>query len=516
MNEHVPPVAAPVVPGLTGLTVLARGGYATVYRALQESVGRDVAVKIENRSLDTEHDRRRFMREARAAGRMSSHPHVVDLFDAGVLPDGHPYMIMELCEGSYADRLRAERLAPAEVRDIGAKIADALADAHRLGVLHRDVKPANILVSGFGEPALADFGLAVLTEMRDVSTTLEVLTPAYAPREMFRHGCEPSPAADVYSLCATLYALLRGKPPRWYEDRDPSLITLIELFDHPIPDLPGVPGELLDLLRAGMSNDQGARPTAEELRDGLGSLPLQPAPVPADDAVRVAPAPASRPRAWSMLTQPRPAGPPPEPPSAEPRSAEPPDPRKDDPEATMPHGRDRWPFLGAGVAILVLGLVFAAAAWYGTGRAIPHRAVLRSGVSPVSRSNGPIAIGGCMLRAVGAVCPTAPQCFDTLTVSAGVARARALPCTEPHTWEVFAIGILPAAVPGVGYQDIKADQAVERICNAGVLVLVDIAARMWLVDVLPPSPEAFAGGDRTFRCLAGTGPNKQSAPAFSH
>jgi serine/threonine protein kinase len=500
-----------VVPGLTGLTVLARGGYATVYRALQESVGRDVAVKIENRSLDNEHDRRRFMREARAAGRMSSHPHVVDLFDAGVLPDGHPYMIMELCEGSYADRLRAERLGPAEVRDVGAKIADALADAHRLGVLHRDVKPANILVSGFGEPALADFGLAVLTEMRDVSTTLEVLTPAYAPREMFRHGCEPSPAADVYSLCATLYALLRGKPPRWYDDRDPSLITLIELFDNPIPDLPGVPADLLDLLRAGMSNDPGGRPTAEELRDRLGSLPLQPAPLPADDAVRVPPAVASRPRAWSMLTQPRPPAPPGPATGDEKKTND----NKTDPEATVPHPRDRWPFIGAGVAILVLGLVVAGAAWYGAGRSVPHRVILRSGGSTVSRSGGVIGIGNCMLTAVGAGCPTAPQCFDTLTVSAGVARARALPCTQPHTWEVFAIGMLPAGVPGVGYQEVKADQAVERICNSGVLVLVDMAARSWQVDVLPPSPEAFAGGDRTFRCLAGTGPNQQSAPAFS-
>jgi serine/threonine protein kinase len=88
----------PAVPGLTGLTVLARGGYATVYRAVQESVGRDVAVKVENRALDSDPDRRRFMREARAAGRMSSHPHVVDLFDAGMTGDGHPYLIMELCE----------------------------------------------------------------------------------------------------------------------------------------------------------------------------------------------------------------------------------------------------------------------------------------------------------------------------------------------------------------------------------------------------------------------------------
>ncbi len=92
----------PVVPGLTDLSVFARGGYATVYRATQASVGREVAVKVENRTLDTERDQRRFLREARAAGRMSSHPHVVDLFDAGVTEDRHPYLIMELCDGSYA------------------------------------------------------------------------------------------------------------------------------------------------------------------------------------------------------------------------------------------------------------------------------------------------------------------------------------------------------------------------------------------------------------------------------
>jgi serine/threonine protein kinase len=260
---------------LTGLTVLAHGGYSTVYRATQVSVGRDVAVKIENRALATEHDQNRFLREARAAGRMSSHSYVVDLFDAGVTVDGHPYLVMELCSGSYADVIKQRALSAGEVREVGVKIADALADAHAVGVLHRDVKPANILINEFGEPTLADFGLAVLAEMRDVSLTLEVLTPAYAPREMFRSNCEPSPAADVYSLCATLYALLRGKPPRWREDRDPGLLTLIELFDRPIPDLPGVPEDLLDVLRSGMVNDADARPRAAILRDRLAALALR-------------------------------------------------------------------------------------------------------------------------------------------------------------------------------------------------------------------------------------------------
>jgi serine/threonine protein kinase len=261
----------PTVPGLTGLAVLARGGYATVYRAVQESVGRDVAVKVENRRLESERDQRRFLREARAAGRMSGHPNVIDLFDAGMTANGHPYLIMELCEASYAERMKTNPLSPVEARDVGVKIADALADAHALGVLHRDVKPANLLMSRFGEPQLADFGLAVLAEVRDHSITLDVLTPAYAPPEMFRYA-PPSPAADVYALCATLYALMRGRPPRWRDDVNPGPASVADMFGEPIQDVPGVPGELMALLHSGMANDSHRRPTAVQLRDALLAL----------------------------------------------------------------------------------------------------------------------------------------------------------------------------------------------------------------------------------------------------
>ena len=274
---ETPPGALPVpyVPGMSGLSVMARGGYATVYRATQDSVGREVAIRMENRTLDNARDQARFLREARAAGRMSSHPHVVDLFDVGVTVDQHPYLIMELCDGSYLDRMRVSPLTPAEARDVGIKIADALVHSHASGVLHRDVKPANILYSQFNSAVLADFGLAVLGEMRDSSVTLEVLTPAYAPPEMFRHD-SPSGAADVYALCATLYAVMSGRPPRWQSDRSPSLITLMDLFNHPIPELPGVPASLTAILRYGMDSEPSARPTAEQLRDLLNNLQLDP------------------------------------------------------------------------------------------------------------------------------------------------------------------------------------------------------------------------------------------------
>lgn len=286
------PVLVPTIPGLSDLSVLARGGYATIYRATQDSIGREVAVKVENRTLESERDQRRFLREARAAGHMSAHPYVVDLHDVGVTGDQHPYMIMELCDGSYAERLLAAPLTPGETRDVGVKIADALAVAHANGVLHRDVKPANLLISRFGEPLLADFGLAVLAETRETSITLEVLTPAYSPPEVFRHG-PPTAAVDVYGLSATLYAMMSGRPPRFRSDPNLSVVALLELFDQPIPDLPGVPAAFTDLLRIGMGNDPLSRPTAARLRELLAELPLD--REPRRDTVRGS-APIPRPR----------------------------------------------------------------------------------------------------------------------------------------------------------------------------------------------------------------------------
>jgi hypothetical protein len=237
-----------------------------------------VAVKVDSRVLLSERDRRRFVREVTAAGRLSGHPHVVDVYDAGTLNDGRPYMVMELCPaGSLDDAVsRHGPMTPAQVRDIGIRIADALAAAHAAGVLHRDIKPANILVNRYGVVGLSDFGLAsILAAERKQSVTLEALTPAYAPPESFR-GDEPAAAGDIYSLAATLYALLAGRPPRFPADGgSPSFAAIMSLHDKPVNDVPGAPPALMTTLRGSLATDPAVRPqSAVALRDALLGLDL--------------------------------------------------------------------------------------------------------------------------------------------------------------------------------------------------------------------------------------------------
>ncbi|MEH0841426.1 serine/threonine-protein kinase [Micromonospora sp. CPCC 205711] len=500
----------PIVPGLTDLQVFARGGYATVYRATQISVGREVAVKVENRTLDSERDQARFLREARAAGKMSSHPHVVDLFDVGVTVDQHPYLIMELCDGSYAERMRHCPLGAPETRDLGIKIADALAHSHAAGVLHRDVKPANILYSHFNPAVLADFGLAVLAEVRDASVTLEVLTPAYAPPEMFSHS-PPSPAVDVYALCATLYAVMSGKPPRWQSERNPSLVTVLEMFHQPIPELPGVPPELVHVLRAGMSNDPAERPSAIELRDLLLALPLDPAPAPVSGAP-VSGAPISGSPVGGRAT----TGSPYPPVGTGPRS-----PAESD-HPTVPHAGRRWRrwFLG-GAGVLALAASASAGAWLAGGAppvAGPAATAAASTPSSSPAAGGRAlpacaALGPAVSLPVAARCAAELECFGPVRLRGDRAEAARTSCDGRHTWESYLEGELPARLVEAGHAEVSADPVVGAVCNARTFRLTSgiQQAAGWHLEVLPPTG---ADLDRRYRCLAGRGVDALVGPTL--
>jgi hypothetical protein len=266
----------PQIPGLVDWRPLARGGFATVWEAKQLSLNRLVAVKVDRRTLETDSEQRRFLREAGAAGRMSGHPGIVTVHDAGILTDDRPYLVMALCEGgSLTKWVKGEpRPSQEEVRDVGVRIADALAATHARGVLHRDVKPANILIDSYGHAGLADFGLAALPDPgMELNETLEAITPAYAPPEVF-HRKPPTKAGDVYSLGATLYAMLAGRPPRWPDDGTPNIIAMFERLGEPIDRIPGVDDDFMDVLLVSLASDPGDRPSAAEFRDRLKALTL--------------------------------------------------------------------------------------------------------------------------------------------------------------------------------------------------------------------------------------------------
>jgi Protein kinase domain len=276
---------------------IARGGFAIVWQARQESLNRLVAVKVDERKLDSDAEQRRFLREAGAAGRMSGHPGIVTVHDAGLLGDDRPFLVMELCPGGSLTRWMTQDPRPSQrrVRDVGVRIADALSAAHLLGVLHRDVKPANILIDAYNNAGLADFGLAALIDPdMPLSETVEAITPAYAPPEVFAKK-PVTEYADVYSLAATLYAVLSGHAPRWSNTTEtPSIPEIIKRQRAPIKRIPGVDKAFMDVLLKAMAENPQDRPTAAQFRDQLSALDL--ATKPAPRPLEAAPEPPSPPR----------------------------------------------------------------------------------------------------------------------------------------------------------------------------------------------------------------------------
>ena len=152
------------VPGCEHAVEIGRGGFGAVYRAWQPEFGRTVAVKVLGQAGIEGEARRRLARELRAMGALSGHPHIVTVHSAGFTGMGNPYLVMGFePSGTLADRLRRSGPMPWEEAVLaGIRISGALETAHRAGLLHRDVKPENVLLSAFGEPKLADFGVAQL------------------------------------------------------------------------------------------------------------------------------------------------------------------------------------------------------------------------------------------------------------------------------------------------------------------------------------------------------------------
>ncbi|MGP4001092.1 protein kinase domain-containing protein [Streptomyces sp. 8N706] len=257
---------------------LGRGGMGTVSQAVDEVLGREVAVKELRTYSDSSGPeladlRLRMQREARAAARIR-HPGVIAVHDIAD-DEGRPLIVMELVDGPSLDDVLTERgvLDPREAAAIGAKVMDALDAAHRAGVLHRDVKPANVLLDRSGRVVLTDFGIATMEEPGDGASTrltnsgdivgsLDYLAPERA------RGQEPGPAADVWSLGATLYAAVEGSSPF---RRTSAWSTLTAIVTDPLPE-PQRAGPLAPVLRELMAKDPAARPDAQRARELLEAV----------------------------------------------------------------------------------------------------------------------------------------------------------------------------------------------------------------------------------------------------
>jgi tRNA A-37 threonylcarbamoyl transferase component Bud32 len=206
---------AKLFPQLDVKELIGQGGMGAVYLARQRGLDRPVALKLVRPREADPTFAERFVREARAMARLS-HPHVVAVFESGEA-GGLPYLVMEYVDGvTLRDAMRERKLTPAEALAIVPQICDALEYAHAQGVVHRDVKPENILIGRDGRVKIADFGLAKVTDPAGVSLTgtrQAMGTPHYMAPEQWEKPGEVDHRADVYALGVVLYELLTGELP---------------------------------------------------------------------------------------------------------------------------------------------------------------------------------------------------------------------------------------------------------------------------------------------------------------
>jgi eukaryotic-like serine/threonine-protein kinase len=263
--------------------VLGAGQSATVYRAYDPVLERDVALKLPRRGdVKTAKSLERFLGEARALARLR-HPRIVPVYDAGRAGDSH-FIAMALIEGrSLADRLRDGPLGYQLAAGVIAELADALSYAHEQGVVHRDVKPANIHLNGRDEIYLMDFGIAYRPDSGEVPVPAGTIlgTPAYVAPEQAKGGqTDVLPASDQYSLGAVFYELLCGQPPF----SGPPSYVLFHVIHHAPPALseiaPRVPAELAAVCLKALAKRPedrylGCRELAEDVRRWLrGETPI--------------------------------------------------------------------------------------------------------------------------------------------------------------------------------------------------------------------------------------------------
>jgi predicted ATPase len=286
--------------GFADADEVGRGGFGIVFRCRQTTLDRTVAVKVLTAEL--QEDRERFIREQRAMGRLTGHPNVVGVLQVGQTKSGYPYLVMQYHRrGSLDARIRRlGRLAVGEVLHLGVKIAGALESAHGLEILHRDVKPGNILLTDYGEPALTDFGIAHIVGGFKTATGTFTGSPAFTAPEILA-GDPPSTASDVYGLGATLFAALTGHAAYERKSGEQVVTQFLRIATEPAPDLrdTGIPDDVSAVVEKAMSRDPWGRPSAAELAEELAHAAAR------DVAATAEPPPPGQPATRAVDFEPR-------------------------------------------------------------------------------------------------------------------------------------------------------------------------------------------------------------------
>ncbi|QDQ95071.1 protein kinase [Rhodococcus sp. WB9] len=288
---------------------IGRGGFGVVYRCTQPALDRTVAVKILTADLD-EDNRARFFREQRAMGRLTGHPNIVSALHVGTTDSARPYIVMQYHPQDSLDA-RIRRRGPLPLEEalrLGVKMAGALETAHRLGILHRDVKPGNILLTDYGEPALTDFGIAHVAGGFETGTGTVTGSPAFTAPDVLS-GKPPSTASDIYGLGATLFCAVTGHAAFERHSGEHVVAQFLRITTQPVPDLreQGIPEDVSGVIERAMAADPRQRPATAaafgnelrriQLAHGLPvdemALHTEPGAAPSDpESTRVHPQPA--------------------------------------------------------------------------------------------------------------------------------------------------------------------------------------------------------------------------------
>ncbi len=259
--------------GLDDAEEIGRGGFGIVYRCTESALDRVVAVKVLTGELDE--DRQRFLREQRAMGRLGDHPNIVAVLRVGETESGYPYLVMKYHKrGSLDARIRRHGPLPLhEVLRLGVKMAGALQTAHHIGVLHRDVKPGNILFTDYGEPALTDFGIAHIPGGFTTASGTFTGSPAFTAPEVLS-GEPPTTASDVYGLGATLFSALTGHAAFERRSGEQVVTQFLRIATESAPDLRenGMPEDVSAAVEGAMSRDPRDRPTVLALGEELQQI----------------------------------------------------------------------------------------------------------------------------------------------------------------------------------------------------------------------------------------------------